>query len=67
MRCRTVYDAQGGYQWSVVFNSSMGNVPQLVAYSSLTPSTFVNVQTATVRVSPLTPLVLHGLRLGRRA
>ena len=46
-----VYDAQGGYTWTVVFNSSMGNVPQMTAYSSLTPSTYVNIATGTTKVS----------------
>lgn len=48
--CRAAFDAQGGYVWTVVFNSSMGDVPQMTAYSALTPSTYVNIATATTQV-----------------
>lgn len=41
--------------WTVVFNSSMGDVPQMTAYSALTPSTYVNIATATTQVH--TPLL----------
>jgi hypothetical protein len=63
VRCRVVFDSQGGYKWSITFNSTMGNVPQMTPYSALTPATQVNVATGTSQVRPPPPSSCDPTRL----